>query len=155
MPRRMFWPLHLLLCVLIAFNAFRQFSTLSGSFRHVNAVFDTFLQFLLHLCEVSDTFSFGYMQTCMQPYAYIQGYLPPVHPSYKVLAGKADVRLLKSIMTNPSHVLSKYLPKLKKTLVIILGPGRMGRASNEGWSKLYTPNTLQRSITQIGVSTAT
>src|SRR6218665_2837978 len=43
------------------------------------------------------------------------GYLPPGHPSYEELAGKADERLLKSIMTNPSHVLSKYLPKLKNT----------------------------------------
>src|SRR6218665_950225 len=43
------------------------------------------------------------------------GYLPPGHPSYEVLVGKADERLLKSIMTNPSHVLSKYLPKLKDT----------------------------------------
>src|SRR6218665_3386533 len=42
-------------------------------------------------------------------------YLPPGHPSYEVLVGKADERLLKSIMTNPSHVLSKYLPKLKDT----------------------------------------
>src|SRR6218665_2140746 len=41
------------------------------------------------------------------------GCLPPGHPSYEVLAGKADEPLLKSIMTNPSHVLSKYLPKLK------------------------------------------
>ena len=45
------------------------------------------------------------------------GYLPPGYPSYEVhvLAGKADERLLKSIMTNPRHVLSKYLPKLKDT----------------------------------------
>src|SRR6218665_2168047 len=43
------------------------------------------------------------------------GYLPPGHPSYEVLAGKADERLLKSITSNPSHVLRKYLPKLKNT----------------------------------------
>ena len=41
--------------------------------------------------------------------------LPPEHPSYEVLAGKADERLLKSITSNPSHVLRKYLPKLKNT----------------------------------------
>src|SRR6218665_3834747 len=43
------------------------------------------------------------------------GYLRPGQPSYEELAGKADERLLKSIMTNPSHVLSKYLPKMKNT----------------------------------------
>src|SRR6218665_489487 len=43
------------------------------------------------------------------------GYLPPGPPSYEVLAGKADERLLKSITSNPSHVLRKYLPKLKNT----------------------------------------
>ena len=35
--------------------------------------------------------------------------------SYTILAGKADERLLKSITSNPSHVLRKYLPKLKNT----------------------------------------
>ena len=41
-------------------------------------------------------------------------YLPPGHPPYEVLAGKADDRLLKSIMTNSRHVLSMHLPKLEK-----------------------------------------
>jgi len=38
------------------------------------------------------------------------GYLPQGHQSYEVLAGKADERLLKSIITNLSHVLIKHLP---------------------------------------------
>src|SRR6218665_482002 len=58
------------------------------------------------------------------------GYLPPRHPSYEELVGEAD-EILKSIMTNPSHVLSKYLPKIKNTMVTILGPGHMGTSFHQ------------------------
>lgn len=34
------------------------------------------------------------------------GYLSPRHPSYEELAGQADGRLLKSITSNPYHVLN-------------------------------------------------
>ena len=77
------------------------------------------------------------------------GYLPSGHPSYEELADEADIRLLRLISSNPSHVLSNFLPNLKWLATIwglvLLGMSSPWRTlktlSQEPFTKHYYTNT--------------
>src|SRR6218665_831490 len=72
-------------------------------------------------------------------------YLPPGHPSYEELAGKADVglRLLKLITSKPNHVLSKFLPYVKYT-----GYNLRPRANGYELPTKDTQNFISRTLYQ-------
>src|ERR1700733_5155387 len=42
-------------------------------------------------------------------------YLPPDQPLIEELSQKSDLRLFKSVISNPNHILNKFLPPIKTT----------------------------------------